>query len=432
MQAEVSINRPIVQLSAAVLLLLAVRMILPWDEGLGMTAFFALLIPFFFLLRWPHTPGALFTGLCVLMLGKLVYAMTTDPLAGPDEIHYYEQVVEFERLGDFLPYAWEHIVTQWHNISAYPMFGLLYMPFFKWMEIEGPLPIILLNTVLLILTVNQTYRLNANYFRYALPGRRTGGIGGDAGETGEPSLRFHAIVIFGLLVSPSLMYMSSLFAKDVTCVLLGVYGAALLLRKKYVWFVVVLLYATGLRDYAIVYTVCFWLLYTQRFRTAIAVMMAALGILVVQIGPTALVNTAMLTVFLFVSPNPANLANWSPELLLRTLEAVWMSIWVGVSALLFMRYRETRKFYAIAFVLLFIYAATLVLVGYVTITGRELEYGVGTIGDNMVRKKLPILPLVYTMNAYTLLWFFRWCRDSLASRAGKRPVRTWKADSPGT
>lgn len=366
------------------------RWLFEWDVRMALVAFFALLLPMFALLRWPHTPLALMTGFILMLVGKLTYAITTDPLAGPDEVHYYEQVTGFERLSQFLPYAMEHFQTQWMNISAYPVFGLLYMPFYKWLQLDDPLAIIWLNTVLLMLTANSAFQLNDRYFSYQLP------------EDGKET--FDRTLIFTLLASPSMMYMSSLFAKDVTCVLLGLYGASLMLRKKWLLFIVIIAYATGLRDYAIVYTLCFYWLYSRRLKAAIGVMAVACAVIVLQIGPLGLINAGMLTIFLFISPNPINLSNWEPELMLRTAEALLMTIVLIASVYQFARRKETRPFYTMAFILMFTYACALVLVGYVTVMGRSLEYGLGTIGDNMVRKKLPVIPLIYTMCAYTFAW----------------------------
>ncbi|GGF98554.1 hypothetical protein [Paenibacillus abyssi] len=414
--ANPSFNRTFLLVLYGFVVVFALKWIFPQDMLLGIILFFGLLIPFFFLLRWPHTPGPLLIGLLALLTGKLAYAVTTDPLAGPDEINYFEQVSSFERLSDFMPYALQHISGEWANMSAYPIFGLLYMPFFKWIEVQEPLPIIAFNALLFVLIVNQTYRLNESYLTYPTPGENRSG--------------FHSMVILGLLLSPSFMLMTSIFAKDVTCVLLGVYAAGLLLRRKYIWFVIVMVYATGLRDYAIVYTLGFYFFYAQRFRSAVAVMLGAMAILAVQVGPTGLINSVLLTIFLFVSPNPVNPGNWDSEVFLRTLEAVWMLVILGLSAIVFMKYKETRKFYILAFILLYTYACTLVLVGYVTVTGRELEYGVGTIGDNMVRKKLPVLPLLYIMQGYTLVWFARLCRTPVR-RSAAAPMELTLSTSIG-
>ncbi|SFE85390.1 hypothetical protein SAMN05216378_4336 [Paenibacillus catalpae] len=376
----------------SVLLVLTARWAFAADERLSLILYCGLLLPFFVLMRWPNAPVLLMASFTATLAGKAIYAATVNPLAGPDEIHYYEQVTTFEKLSQFMPYAIEQIQSGWMNISAYPVFGLMYMPFYKWLELDDPLAIILFNTVLLILIVNSSYRLNDSRFAYALP---------DPDNSRQP---FMIISVIGLMLSPSLMYMSSLFAKDITCVWLGLLGALLLLQKRWLLFLIVILYATGLRDYAVIYTLCFYFLYTQRIRTAVCVMLAAAGLLFMQIGPLGIINAVMLSIFLFISPNPMNFSNWEPELLLRTLEAVFMGIVLMISVYQAIVYKETRKFYLMAALLIFTYACALVLVGYVTITGRELDYGVGTIGDNMVRKKLPVLPLLYTIAAYAMVW----------------------------
>ncbi|MCM3630290.1 hypothetical protein M3194_23440 [Paenibacillus glycanilyticus] len=393
MQADRLVDtRKIMLVGYSVLLVLTAKWAFAADERLSLILYSGLLLPFFVLMRWPNAPVLLMASFTATLAGKAIYAATVNPLAGPDEIHYYEQVTTFEKLSQFMPYAVEQIQSGWMNISAYPVFGLMYMPFYKWLELDDPLAIILFNTVLLILIVNSTYKLNESRFAYELP---------DPDNSRQP---FIIISVVGLMLSPSLMYMSSLFAKDITCVWLGLLGALLMVRKKWVLFIIVILYATGLRDYAIIYTLCFYFLYTLRVRTAICVMVGAAGLLFLQIGPLGIINAAMLSIFLFLSPNPINFGNWEPELLLRTLEAVFMGFVLMISVYQAIVYKETRKFYLIAAALIFTYACTLVLVGYVTITGRELDYGVGTIGDNMVRKKLPVLPLLYTIAAYALVW----------------------------
>jgi hypothetical protein len=393
MQADRFIDsRKVMLLGYSVLLILTAKWAFAADERLSLILYCGLLLPFFVLMRWPNAPVLLMVSFTATLAGKAIYAATVNPLAGPDEIHYYEQVTTFEKLSQFMPYAIEQVQNGWMNISAYPVFGLLYMPFFKWLELDDPLAIILFNTVILILIVNNAYKLNESRFAYALP---------DPDNARQP---FILISVIGLMLSPSLMYMSSLFAKDITCVWLGLLGAMLLLRKRWLLFIIVVLYSTGLRDYAVIYTLCFYFLYTQRIRTAIGVMLAAAGLLFMQIGPLGIINAGMLSVFLFISPNPINFSNWEPELLLRTLEAVFMGIILMISVYQAIVYKETRKFYLMAAVLIFTYACALVLVGYVTITGRELDYGVGTIGDNMVRKKLPVLPLIYTISGYALVW----------------------------
>ncbi|MEY9091476.1 hypothetical protein [Paenibacillus sp. RC84] len=392
------------------LMLLLEKGIFLLDERMGIISFFVLLLPLFCMIRWPDQPFLLYIGFCVMLIGKFVYAFTATPLAGPDENHYYEQVVTYLGLGDFLHYAFEHISTYLFNSSAYPIFGLMYMPFFKFLDVSDPLVIITYNSVMLIWIAYLIYALNRSFFGYEQANRRM----------------YEGWIILGLFVSPSFMMMTSLFAKDVTCVALGLYCTHLLLKRKYVLFLLVMLYATGLRDYAIVYTLCFYLLFTKRFKTAVAMLVVSAGVLAVKIGGLGIVNAVLLTAFLFLSPNPVNPENWETNVMYRSMEAVAMLVALAFAVLMFIRYKETRAFYGIVVVLLFAYACTLVLVGYMTVTGRDLEYGVGTIGDNMVRKKLPILPLLYMFQAYTAGWTLKWLKSIRDKRRGiherPRPV----------
>lgn len=383
--------RPIMILIYMLLALLATKWVYMVDAHVGMVAFYIMLIPFFFMLKWPNHPAALFLGFSIMLIGKFVYALTTDPLAGPDAYHYFDQVILYSRWSEFYTYAIDHIKTNFLDASAYPIFGLLYMPFYKFLGDAHPLTIITLNSLLLILCCYMTYLLNKTHFRFDMPNREA----------------YYAVLIFGSLASPSFMYMSSIFAKDVACVLLGLYSAYVLLNRRYVLFLVVIIYSTMLRDYSIVYSLGFYCLFSKSFKTALAMMIAAIGILAVKVGIFGLLNAALLTFFLFISPNPMNNSNWDTSIVLRTIEAVFMLFSLLLSVIVYIRHKETRKFYVLCLILLYTYACALVLVGFVSITGKDMEYTVGTIGDNMARKKLPILPIVYMMNAYTIAWLIK-------------------------
>lgn len=384
-------TRPLIVLMYVVLLLVAVRSVYAIDAGMGQVVFYMLIIPLFFLLPWPNHPVVLYLGLSALLAGKLVYAATTDPLFGPDANQYFNQVSAYVRLDDFMAYAQEHIATYFLDASAYPIFGLLYMPYYKFLNGSDPLTMATLNTLILIGCCNLTYVLNKTYFRYEMPFSRL----------------FYPILLCGVLVSPSFMYLSSVFAKDVTCVALGLLSAYLLLKKKYVWFLLVILYSTMLRDYSIVYSLGFYALFGRKIKLTFAMLIGSIGILTVKVGLAGLLNAVLLTAFLFISPNPLSPDNWDSSLVLRTLEALYMMCSLVMSAVIFIRYKETRLFYSLCLMLLYSYACVLVLVGYISVTGKELEYAVGTIGDNMVRKKLPVLPMLYMMNAYTVAWWLK-------------------------
>lgn len=397
--ADRDVRRTLLAVIYGTLAFLASCALLRWSTGAGIGLFFALLLPLLALLRWPNAPRLLFAGFATMVGGKLLYAATLDPLKGPDEKHYFAQVAAFQNLGSFFRYAWEQIQLNGFNVSAYPIFGMLYMPFYKGAHLDDPLAIVVFNSLLLLLVAHQTCLLCRDHFPFPLP------AGGDT--------KLQAWTAFGLFVSPSFMFMSSIFAKDVTSVLLGLLGALLLLRRRYVLFVAVMLYATGLRDYAIVYTLGYWALLRGRTNTALAMLAVSAAAVFAFAGASGVMNAGLLTVYLYLSPNPLNASNWDPAVLYRTLEAIWMTFSLIASVVVYVKAPASRRFYRIGLIVLATYACTLILVGYMTVVTRELDYGVGTIGDNMVRKKLPVLPLLYMFSVYTMLWLGRLVRPSL-------------------
>jgi len=136
-------------------------------------------------------------------------------------------------------------------------------------------------------------------------------------------------------------------------------------------------------------------------------LITAMSVVLLKVGVIGLFNAFLLTLFLFTSPNPFKALNWDAEFVMRTLEAVYMMATFVMAAVVWTLHKETRSFYTMCLILLFTIGCTLILVGYITVTERELDYGIGTVGDNMVRKKVPILPILYMLNAYTICWLFK-------------------------
>lgn len=130
---------------------------------------------------------------------------------------------------------------------------------------------------------------------------------------------------------------------------------------------------------------------------AIAVVFVATGFRV-----EAVVNVGLVGGFFFMSPNPLNPDNWIGHLAPLAFEG---SILAGLAALslpIMLFSQRNRSLYLRIFLAILIYAAVLVLVGYVHARAHGVSYSVGTAGDNMLRKKLPLVPILYFHAAFTL------------------------------
>lgn len=218
-----------------------------------------------------------------------------------------------------------------------------------------------------------------------------------------------------LTCSFSIVYWSSVFSKDITAVAASVAAASALLRKRYIYFIVLFLAATFIRNYSISVIV---IIYTwAKGWTQIQMLMVAGSAAVLVVGSSfelrTLFNWPLITGYLFLSPNPGKTENWqilsSPEgwqmsPIFFTVEGLFFGslLLVGILLLLWRPFSYiSRELWAILFGLM-VAGAVLTLLGHYLVDRSDREYGFFVVGDNMVRKKLIAWPLLATWAAIIL------------------------------
>ena len=210
-----------------------------------------------------------------------------------------------------------------------------------------------------------------------------------------------------LMLSPSSIYWSATYAKDITSLAFCLFAAVMLFQKRILLFLIFLVLATSLRVYAIVpiilYYICLSINFTYiKFSVVFSVILL---FVITDFNIIILMNLVLATAFLFISPNPLNQANWmllqgegtwvfSP--LWFTLEGIVLGVFF-VIGLAFLVRGIFKKDYT--FVLLYLSilccASILVLVGYhLTVVSLGDDYRFGKLGENLVRKKFIVWPII--------------------------------------
>lgn len=95
-----------------------------------------------------------------------------------------------------------------------------------------------------------------------------------------------------------------------------------------------------------------------------------------------------------MTPNPFEKQNWV-NLPLLTVESLFLGILFGLSVLTFLIKKSTRRFFFLVFLGVSVYACALTVVGQFTLEARSLDYGLFSAGDNILRKKIPMLPMFF-------------------------------------
>lgn len=228
---------------------LIVRFTIPFGTGLTYVLFIGSIASFIFLYRWPNYPKTILFLFSFLIIIKLITFFIINPLAGPDEVRYHQLLSSFPTIKDFLVYFWDDVSTNYFGANSFTMFGIIYFPFFELVGSKDPLIIVTLNTLLFISSIYLIHLLNKQHFQF------------------EVKNKFFITVVALSFLSPSLLYWSSTFSKDIFAMFLALLSLYLLLNKKYLWCAIALLFATALRPYSIVIVFSYYILYKKMYRT---------------------------------------------------------------------------------------------------------------------------------------------------------------------
>jgi hypothetical protein len=378
---------PLARVFATVLLLAVACWPAFWyDEVYGTALFLVLLPPF--MLRLPgavaHTPrllaGYLFVG------GLAAYTMMTETLAGPDEALYFAQTSRFDSVGVFFEFISEIIRERFLVGTAVLAFPILYLPFFQFYGLASPEPIAALNALFWVFAALMTASMAAKHLRPIYPELPVG-------------------TAFALaLISPSAMYFTSTFAKDTASAFLCVLVALCALQRRWVAAVLLLYLATMLRPYSIGVAGIYLMVMASPV-WVLAAAAAASGMIVwyfTGFSAAALSNIGLIAGFSVVSPNPLRPENWRGFLAPMAAEGVFLGAMALVAVIGFTLSPRSREIYLRLSLGILVYAAILTLVGFENVQNRDVAYGFGTAGDNMLRKKMPLAPLVHLIAAVAL------------------------------
>ncbi|MGM0520089.1 MAG: hypothetical protein ACQERD_10645 [Campylobacterota bacterium] len=205
-----------------------------------------------------------------------------------------------------------------------------------------------------------------------------------------------------LVLSPSVLYWSSTFSKDILSLSFAVLAATFLYRRSYFFGLLFIGLGLLIRPYSIATVVAIYLFLNNEHivnRYKKYVVTVYIFVYALFTSWIVLLNTVMLFVFVFASPVVYKLQNWELIVIgkwnyspfLFTIEGMFSSV-ILMLFLLFSVINKSFRFFSKEFIFPFVLLSTaLGAMGYYT---SFESYGLGTLGDNMVRKKLIFWPLI--------------------------------------
>lgn len=230
----------------------------------------------------------------------------------------------------------------------------------------------------------------------------------------EQSSKFYKYTFAFFLLSPSLVYWSSAYNKDVITLAATVLCAAAIYDKKVIAAIVWLTVATLLRPYAVIIVLTYLLfLYPLRIRSRLACCGLAATVVFAATGFSyaAVANMPVATLYVFMSPNPFDTANWalwfdngrwafSP--LFFTFESVFYGMMLALGSCLFILRPRSRGAFSSIIGSIFLGVGSLVYIGFLRTGSLGGNYEFLHLGETFLRKKLMVMPLIITWAALAL------------------------------
>ncbi|MDD9266224.1 hypothetical protein ACFPES_04190 [Paenibacillus sp. GCM10023248] len=319
----------------------------------------------------------------LMYVGISRYSLSNDPLQFPDSQMYFEELITHGNYYDLITFFWNELCTGFQiDTQNNLVFALLYYPMFYFLHNNDPAFITTYNALLYIITGYLTYRLLKKHSVF--------------------TDKIINIILLGLFGSASLQYWSSFFLKDITSLFLIVLALNLFMNKKFIWFLFVMFFAYSLRVYSPVIILCHILLLKGYIRFSLLGAIFALVVEVYNVGLKGVINSLLNVGNMFSSPSPFNIENWKFQGY-RTFESLIFLIILLLVIVVFLLNKESRSFYLTAFSVIYIYSAVVTIAGFQNLEYLGLDYVIGNFGDDMTRKKISIIIIIYIVFAYTFI-----------------------------
>lgn len=387
-------------------MLCAARVLLRLDEFVGIAVTLILLTASFTFCNIKIVGNWLVLFAFFYTIGVFYFLALTPTLAGPDEINYYDSLLLIDDISLYLKKEISYFMTT--DLLALRdsriTFPLIYVPIFGFLNVELPEAIAIINVAFYFLAILIFIQLLNNY------------------SPARISKKTCMLAGMLMLLSPSAMYWSSVFSKDIISMSLCMLGAYFVIKRSYLFACLLIIMATALRPYAIAITGIYVLfLHKRMIYLLVSAAMGLALVLLVTHSVKVLMNVPIVSGYILLSPNPLNENNFSLSLvdtgtwvfapLPLTLEGLFLGGVLVLGLVEIIRTGRIGEWHARCALAIFVYAGVLVLVGHRNIHLQGFDYELGMAGDNIVRKKLAMLPILAVWAGYTLsrikLWYLR-------------------------
>lgn len=360
------------------------------DSGILVGLLLLFILSFFLPFKGYKFPIVLSVGIFTIV--KFINYFNFNPITGPDSKRYFEQTITYQNLNQFMDFvSFQFNYYGFFGMSSYVDFGFLYLPFYWVFNLSDVNGIMVFNFMLVLLTAIMFSIIIYSNFKNKI--------------SNDKLMIFTTLVIMMFFLSPTFNYWSSTFLKDIASIFTAVLSFYLFDKKRYILFILAIIYATMMRPYAIAIFFIYWLITRQKLKIGLIGSVFSLMIVFLISGVTGTINVVPTMARTLINPAFTNILNWQ-QFTFPTIEGFIVTLFIMIAILNFLFNKSTRKFYVAFALSLFIYACVLTVVGHAAILASDLDYEIFSAGDDFFRKKLPFVPVTFIMIAYTFVTVF--------------------------
>ncbi|MFZ3390773.1 MAG: hypothetical protein WA221_18120 [Buttiauxella gaviniae] len=312
-----------------------------------------------------------------------------DIMPGLDATRYYDFLLSYNSISDILRDGIFRVSENQDNgvlsgPGSYFIFGIPVHYFYLLMPSKNVYYIVILNNIckmLLVFTLKEIFST-------------------------LHSEKYSFFIVVLIILSPTITYFSSVMGKDIfimmlcflLCITIIKYLSCDSLRQKFFLFIVTMVlfsYCILLRPYSPFVAILYSLYFTDYKKyIKLALLVTAVIIIYFTLKDLAVIfNWPLISGFMYLAPNPMQIANYSSFTLIPVLCTVGVAVYllvkfVNIKSIIF------DSLLVNSFIVVFIFSAIMTLVGFYSIDNQEGSYELGRAGDAMFRKQLLIIPMV--------------------------------------
>lgn len=313
-----------------------------------------------------------------------------DMAISPDAVRYRDYFFDYESGPyHYIAGIYQEIKqSQYYDVSSYSVVGLIFYPVadaLDWVGVSDTF--LVLNFLFAILTFlfysKSIESLSINF-------------------SNEKKVAFLVWVF-----SPVVIYHYQVFSKDILSAFLCAATVFLLAKRKYVPAVLVFVLATMLRPYSIAIIFAMYYFISDNVRFLIYGAVCSLLIVIVFAGISGVANSILVLLYMPISPNIFSFDIQRKDYIPLYAESFIFFIGILFFLISVCYSRISREFCYQSLAALFVYSCVMTVLGKYSAEHYDTAYEVGTMGNNALRKKIPILQIYISM-IFVGLSFFRY------------------------